>query len=149
MRKHQNIIALTVVLAGFLAVSSAQAQTSNVALTATIPFEFSVKNQTWPAGEYIVSCLNPTSPNKVLRISGKDGGAVLFLQTSTTIGQVKDDARLVFRRYDDQYFLAQAWMPADSTGLMIPKSRREKELEHRSSGLKVRTATVALNTRKR
>lgn len=149
MKKHPNIIALTVVLAGFLAVSSAQAQTSNAALTATIPFEFSVKNQTWPAGEYLVSCVNPTSPNKVLRISRKDGGAALFLQTSTTIGQVKDAARLVFRRYDDEYFLAQAWMPADNMGLMITKSRSEKEIQDRSPGLRVKTATVALNTRKR
>jgi hypothetical protein len=149
MKKIVNITALTVVLTGILAVSSVQAQTSNAPeLTANIPFAFSVKNQVWPAGEYTITCLNPASPNRVLRLSRKDGNEKLVLQTSSTIGKIRDDARLVFHRYADQYFLAQAWMPADNTGLAISKSRAEKEVQRRST-VAVRTETVALSIRKR
>jgi hypothetical protein len=148
MKKHANTIALTVLVAGLILVSPAQAQTSNTALTATIPFEFTVKDKIWPAGEYKILVVNPTSPNRSLLLSRKDGSATVILQTSNEVGHLNDNARLVFRRYEDQYFLAQAWMPADDTGLMIAKSRSEKEVAKRFRDVNVRTSTVALTQSK-
>jgi hypothetical protein len=149
MKKQTNTIALAIVLTAFLAASSAQAQTASTSgLTATIPFAFSVKGKTFPAGEYTISCVNPDSPNRVLRLRRNDGGAELMLQTASIVGEIRDDGRLVFRRYGNLYFLAEAWMPADDTGLKIAKSRSEKELS-RPLSLKAATETVALNSRQR
>jgi hypothetical protein len=145
MKKHISIIAATVV-ASFLLVLAAQAQTSSAPrLTATIPFEFNARDQVWPAGEYTVTCLNPASPNRVLRLSGKDGRSIV-MQTTNTIGDTRDNGRLVFHRYGDKYFLSQAWLPADDNGLAIRKSRSEKEMERQLAGLKVRTTTIAMST---
>jgi hypothetical protein len=35
----------------------------------------------------------------------------------------------VFRKYDDQYFLAQIWDGQSNTGIAFPQSKREKELQ--------------------
>ena len=144
MKKQVTIIAATVV-ATFIFAFAAQAQTSRAAgLRATIPFEFQVGNQVLPAGEYTVTCLNPTSPNRILNLSTKDGSKVV-IQTSDKMGKSDDNARLVFHRYGDKYFLSQAWLPADETGLAIQKSRAEKAMERQLAGVRPRTTSVALN----
>ena len=146
MKKQVTIIAATVV-ATFMLTITAHAQSSAATrLKATIPFEFQVGNQVLPAGEYTVTCLNPTSPNRILNLSTKDGSKVV-IQTSDTKGKAGDNARLVFHRYGDKYFLSQAWLPADESGLAIQKSRSEKEMERQLAGVKPRTTTVAMSRR--
>jgi hypothetical protein len=145
MKNHVSMIAAAVV-AGLLIVLAAQGQTSSTPhLTATIPFEFSAGERVWPAGEYTVSFLNATSSNRVLRLTRKDGRS-LVIQTHDVIGNVRDEGRLVFRRYGEKYFLSQAWLPADNTGLDIAKSRAEKVMKQQLAAEKVRTTTIALNS---
>jgi hypothetical protein len=146
MKKQVTIIAATI-LATFMLTFAAQAQTSGpVHLKATIPFEFQVGNQVLAAGEYTVTCLNPTSPNRILNLSTKDGSKVV-IQTSDTKGKPGDNARLVFHRFGDKYFLSQAWLAADESGLAIQKSRSEKEMERQLAGVKPRNTTVAMSRR--
>jgi hypothetical protein len=147
MKKQASIIAATIVV-GFLTVFTAQAQTSNTRLTTTIPFEFYVKDRVMPAGEYSVTCLNPTSPNRVLQFRGKDGAGIV-IQTGNTVGKRREDARLVFHRIGKKYFLSQAWLPADDNGLTIQKSRIEKELERQVGEVNVSRTAVALTVRRR
>ena len=148
MKKQLSIIAATIVV-GFLMVFTAQAQTSSPArLTTKIPFEFYVKDRVMPAGEYSVTCLNPTSSNRVLQLSGKDG-AGLVIQTGNTLGKLREDARLVFHRIGNKFFLSQAWLPADNNGLTIQKSRVEKELERQLGEVSVSRTTVAMSVRRK
>jgi hypothetical protein len=148
MKKHLSMIAVSI-LAVFLLALTASAQTSGTPrLTATIPFEFHVRDQAWPAGEYTITCLNPASPNRVLRLSGKDGRTIV-IQTTNAVVSAGDEARLIFRRYGDTYFLAQAWLPADETALAVRTSRMEKMMTQQLAAEQVRTTTVALNTRHR
>jgi hypothetical protein len=148
MKRQAYTIAAIVLMAGLFAVSSAKAQASGPArLTANIPFEFSAGNETLPAGEYVVSCTNPTSRGKVLHFRNKDGRHSVMIQTSDVIGPVRDYARLIFRRYGNRYFLAQAWMPADNNGLEARKSRTERTVEHEFALTKAKTETVALKVK--
>jgi hypothetical protein len=49
-----------------------------------------------------------------------------MILTSGVIGKAADDAKLVFHRYGDRYFFAQARMAGDATTLAAVKSRAER-----------------------
>ncbi len=107
---------------------SAEAQT-NVAPTirANVPFTFSVGDKTLPAGDYTVSILNPTSDRKTLQIRSENGRLSAIVQTvGANNASAAKNARLVFHRYGDQYFFAQAQLAGDSTTLAATKTRAER-----------------------
>jgi hypothetical protein len=112
-------------LAVLLAVAAAAGQSNPAVLKANIPFPFVVADHTLPAGRYAVSTLG----EQTIRIANsKRQGA--FVLTSAVPGQASESSRkLVFYRYQDRYFLAQVWGPANGTGSQIHKSHAEKELE--------------------
>ena len=118
MKKQAYTIATMIMLMIVAGLSTARAQTS----------DFSVGNQTMPAGEYTVRCTNPASDLKLLRLRSSDGRASAMVRTNSVIGKTLADAKLVFNRYGDHYFFAQAWMPADNIGMQAPKSRSEKQI---------------------
>ena len=127
MKKQLYMVITIIALLTVAGLSNANAQ-STVELKANIPFAFSVGNKTMPAGEYSVRCTNPNSDMKVLQIRSSDGPESALVMTSSVIGKRQDDAKLVFYRYGDQYFFAQAWLPSDSIGMQAPKSRSEKQM---------------------
>jgi hypothetical protein len=147
MKKQAYVTAAIFVLV-LLAFSPAKAQGNNDHLTANIPFDFNVRGKSLPAGEYIVSVLNPTSAGTVLQISRKRGRGLVVVQTIGVTGTKREDATLIFRRYGNQYFLAQAWMPADSNGLSISKSKAEREIERNLSLSNVRPSTIAISLKR-
>jgi hypothetical protein len=148
MKKQAYMIITVIMLVTIAGLSTAKAQTSgNPQLIANIPFEFSVGNKTMPAGEYTVSCANATSPRKVLQLRSRDGRAGVFVQTNSTIGKIQDSAKLVFNRYGDQYFFAQAWLPADNIGMQASQSRSEKFARELASEKRT-TETVVATTRR-
>lgn len=147
MKKQAYMIVAALVLATAAGLSSAKAQVSgNTGMVANIPFEFSVGDKTLPAGEYTVRCINSNSATKVLQIRSTTGSASAFVMTDSVIGKIKDNSQLVFHRYGNEYFFAQAWMPADSVGMQAPKSRRVKD--HELARQTRTTETVALSRRR-
>src|SRR5262249_36487587 len=80
-----------------------------------------------PAGDYIVS---PTSTNrKVLRFQHKDSDRqVMGITIAAHAGTAAVQPKLVFRRYDDQYFLSQVWMTSGPTGNELPAAKSERIL---------------------
>lgn len=131
------------------AVSPSQAQTGS-GQTADIPFEFSVGDRTFPAGHYSVSRLNPQSDKAVLAIKSRDGRMSKIVLTTPIEGaRAPETAKLVFSRYDDQYFLTEVWAPADSTGRGLQKSRSERTLARHAGDKTVERVTIALKTRGR
>ncbi len=147
MKKQAYMIIAAIMLVTVAGLSNAQAQTSaNPAMVANIPFDFSVGNKTLPAGEYTVRVVNPSSSMKVLQISCKTGADSALVRTDSVNGQIKDRAQLIFHRYGNEYFFAQAWMPADSIGMKAPKSRRAKT--HDVAGAAQSTETVLARVRR-
>ena len=147
-KKLYMLVTIMALLAG-AGLSSANAQTqSSGQLKATIPFAFSVGNQTMPAGEYTVRCTNPSSDVKVLQLRSSDGHESVLVRTSSVIGKLQGGARLVFYRYDDQYFFAQAWLPSDSIGMQAPKSRNENRMARELAPNKHAKEEVALSIKR-
>ena len=115
-----------IIVCGFFALD-AQAQTSGPQkIRANIPFAFNVGDKTLPAGDYTVAVVNPASDRKVLQIRSADGHASAIIQTTITAANHADETRLVFRRYGQQYFFAQAQMAGEATSLAAARSRAER-----------------------
>ena len=124
MKRH--IFLAMIILAGAFTIS-AQAQTAVAQIAvANIPFAFNVGNKTLPAGKYTISVLNPTSDRKVLQIRSTNGRASAMIQTNSVVGNTADDAKLVFERYGDQYFFAQAQMAGEPTSFAALKTSAQR-----------------------
>jgi hypothetical protein len=105
-------------------------------LTANIPFDFMVNGKQLPAGKYDVK-------------SGSIGGTIVLFnaeqsksviaQAATTSHRGSDEARLVFRRYGSQYFLAKVVSPTQSIELGRTKAEREAA---KSAGSKLALSDV-------
>ena len=142
----KRYLTLTIAILMFMAVVTitADAQVfSSKQMSASIPFAFTVGNKTLPAGEYTVRVVNPSSDRRVLQIRSKDGRVSAVIQTIGATSNSADDAKLVFHRYGDTYFFAQAQMAGDPTMLAAVKTsaQRSKERELASN---VRKATVEI-----
>jgi hypothetical protein len=116
-----TILRLTVMTALALAfAASAQAQTALNYKTFAVPFSFKVGNKVLPAGEYKI-----TADNQSIRVQKTDGKETAVTLTQRTRGTNNDnDSKLTFRRYGDQYYLSQVWLP-DSLGRELKRPRRE------------------------
>jgi hypothetical protein len=132
--------------AGFLCLAvslpSALAQPSQM-LTVDLPFAFQVNNKQFPAGKYQV---NAGAGHAEVLLRGVDCKQAIFsLSTPIESGKARVVPSLVFRRYDDRYFLAQIWMPGTSSGRGLPASAAEREVAQRwaKSGPKPANEVVA------
>jgi hypothetical protein len=146
MKKQTYMIAIVIMLLILAGLSSTNAQTSGTELTANIPFAFRVGDKSFPAGKYTVHCTNASSDRKILQLRSKDGRFNVLLQTISTIGQARDDARLVFNRYGDWYYFSQAWLAGDSIGMQATKSRGEKASAKQLASIKRATEIVSLTS---
>lgn len=119
-----GIIGLSVVLA---LLTPVHAQ-SNLNVTATVPFDFVVENERLPAGEYSVRALTTSQGELVIR--NRDERTNLVRLTHSTQRPVPTErAMLVFRRYQDHYFLYQVWTTGEVSGYELAKSRTERSVE--------------------
>jgi len=120
------MLTLVVGLALVAGVKSANGQITSHAVTAEIPFEFVVGNKTLAAGRYMVS--SATSDGQAVRIRNSDGKSGAFRLTSQVPEKSqKRNARLVFHRYGQQYFLAEVWS-GDSWGNQLATCSHERNL---------------------
>ena|ERR1051325_7024003 len=125
MKRHLNISLAIIMLVGVLA--AAQAQTSSAQkMVANIPFTFNVGQTELPAGKYTITVVNPSSDRKVLQIRNADGHSSAMIQTTSELRNAADNAKLVFHRYGDRYFFAQAQMAGDMTSLAAVKTKAER-----------------------
>ena len=147
MKRHAYMMIALMVLVGSMAVA-AQAQTgSRTQLVANIPFQFNVGDKAMPAGEYTVSQVNPSSDHAVLQLRSKDGKNTMMIQMTNMIGKRNETARLVFNRYGNDSYFAEAWIPSDANGLRANRSKSERAARQELAGVKPATETVALKAR--
>lgn len=133
-----------------LAVVSVHAQSGNK-LTVNIPFDFSIGNQTLPAGEYSVKQFSQRS----MLIESADGRTRAIAQTPRIVQDGANEGtpqeKLVFHQYGNQYFLAQIWMFRGSDGRELNQSDAErqaaKEQKLASGGAKLKKVEVAARAR--
>ena len=148
MKKHAYIYIATLIIVGVLGVNAhAQSSRNSQRLRATIPFDFTAGNTLMPAGTYRVHVVNPSSDRSVLQIASADGKSLVMVKTIDVQGQSSENAKLTFRRYGDQYFLARVWMAAETSGFDMPSSKAEKSLRRQLGNVARTVEIVAVNTR--
>ena len=94
-----------------------------------IPFDFSVGEKTMSAGRYIIE-RNKRDSDTVWTITSKDTGSSrkAFLTIPTHSLDPQERTKLVFHRYENQYFLAGFSIAGSNTGRELQMSDREKNL---------------------
>ncbi|HXT25260.1 MAG TPA: hypothetical protein VN749_10580 [Candidatus Eisenbacteria bacterium] len=102
MRRILSVTAATIAIC--LIATAAYAQASSLRLRFHVPFAFSVKNKTFPAGDYEV-----TQPvHSVLNVRNLGNQTAGFETVTPALSRKEGDrrARVLFHRYDNEYFLA-------------------------------------------
>lgn len=125
MKRFFNITFAIIILATAFA-AGAQAQTTQRVI-ANIPFAFTANNKNLPAGKYTIDVLNSSSDRKAVQIRSMNGRFSAMVLTNTVTGKVADNSKLVFERYDDQYFFAQVQVAGDSASLAALRSNKDQK----------------------
>jgi hypothetical protein len=126
----KNLRSVLLALAVLLLATAAQAQTTNV--KAKIPFDFTVGNQTYSAGEYTVRSMSQSS--SAIRIDNADESekGITLANVCRSAGTA-DATTLVFQRLGDNYFLYQVWTDGSNTGREFPMTKTQTRLAKNDS----------------
>jgi len=124
MKTHWIRISMLAALAAGLV----QAQSAK--LTADVPFQFVVNNQTLPAGPYHVDVFTNIS---VVKIQPEDGRPIALMANNTSSWDPQKVSKLVFHRYGNRYFLAEIWTRGSDSGRQIAPTNLERELKAQKS----------------
>jgi hypothetical protein len=126
MKKQALGISALLTLLVTLTAASVQAQSERSRIS--IPFTFVVGQKILPAGEYT---FEPNSKDAfhVWLLEGERGkDAVFFPTVAVRARQTQEDTKLVFYKYDDQYFLSEIWTAGDQSGYKLRVGALEQHL---------------------
>jgi len=137
MKKQVLGIVTMLTLVLMLTAASVHAQSTRTRIN--IPFSFTVGQETLPAGEYTVEPLRRDS-NTTWLLQSKTGNHGVIVITSAGRESRTEDTRLVFHKYDNEYFLSQIWTPTVSVSRELPVRRTEREIA--SNGIERETVSV-------
>lgn len=127
MKPIERIIAFATLILLVTVSSSVFAQTDRQTVV-NIPFHFTVSDKAMPAGEYLIR-RNRKDTDTVWVIQHKQTGkAVMMLTQAVRANDTQEEAKFVFRKYDDLYILSQFWAAGTNTGRQIQVTDREREL---------------------
>ena len=118
------------VFTALLLATAAHAQSTNV--TASVPFDFVVANQAYPAGDYAVKSISDTGVPILIRNSDEAEKGIVLSGSCSSV-KPSTTTKLVFHRMGGQYFLYQVWQEGNTTGREFPLSKREIQLARNSS----------------
>src|SRR5262249_47935945 len=104
-------------------------------MTVNVPFNFKAGEVMLPAGHYTITpfiTAGTATDGLILRHSDGHANAILFTMP-VEAHRREETSRLVFNRYQGQYFLSKVWIAGRTLGRELPKSRAERELVKNSS----------------
>jgi len=124
MKKNIVSVLKTLTAWAALAICVAYAQSSTV--IAKVPFDFVVANRNMEPGDYrfTIDLVQAT----ILVRGVADDSAAFVLSCTAPAGTTYHDAKLVFHRYGERYFLSQVWPAGVADGRQLPQSAKEREL---------------------
>lgn len=134
MKRAMLILGIAALALLLTAVDSQVSAQSDAQLQVKIPFNFTICREQLPAGKYTLK--HASSSNTHLLAIRSEDNRVVELACTNDMQSPKsvEEGKLIFNRYGDQYFLAEAWWPGDDIGHQIVKSEREKTLIKELSG---------------
>jgi hypothetical protein len=121
----RNLLTILSLLVMSLMLSTTGAYAQSYA-KANVPFAFNVGAAQLPAGTYEIKVLSQ-SPTAIMIQNPETGAAALSIARRE--GPRKTENKLVFHRVGTQYFLTEAWNSSGAGGIIVPTSKREKELK--------------------
>jgi len=136
----------TLVLFAALVASSVHAGSSG-RVVFHVPFDFVAAGKTLPAGEYFIvrSTLDSQDILSLRRVDNNEG---IYILTSTVRSNwAPKDSKLVFNRYEDQYFLAEFWNSGEESGRKVIKSDKERTLARDTEKAGAKPERVAIANR--
>lgn len=144
MNKQVITILATTILFATLTVASAQGQDAGN-FSVTIPFDFAVAGKVLPADDYQVHRAI-AGTRSVTEFKNSKGTIRIYLPSTHPVqnSAIQSDAKLVFNRYGNQFFLSQVWMAGRSTGEELMTSSRERAVQRELAGLAAKRQTVAI-----
>lgn len=115
----------TAVFAMVLAAASAATAQAYPGVLVNVPFGFVAGSHHMQPGRYVVT----RAANGFLCIYDTQvSDNHLFLAVNSIQSNTPKDAKLVFHRYGDIYFLAEVWNGNSEIGRQVPQSKAEKEI---------------------
>jgi hypothetical protein len=140
MKTRVFAVAAALVLAVLSLGSVAHAQN---ALVVNVPFDFAAGAATLPAGQYYVEQLSRGSVVMIKGISGQAAAAVAMTRPAEPKREQAKSV-LVFKRYGEDYFLAEIWNAQEQNCLALTSARsRGKEQQLAKSGTPEQITLVA------
>jgi len=136
MKRNVYGALMTIALALIVSVPMTQAQAR---AKANVPFRFNLEQQSMPAGAYEIT----TAGERLLAVRNLDTMKSCLVLESIHMQDSRAQAKLVFHKYGDQYFLAEIWDGSD-IGIQIPESKREKEMKWARNTLKPELVVIAM-----
>jgi hypothetical protein len=123
--------------------SAVYAQEINVRIR--VPFDFVVGDKMYPAGEYAVQTAKANT--YYLSIKNEDKTTRELIDSYPCISSKPltpgNQAKLVFHRVENTYFLHRVWVGGSTVGREFPKSHREAQMA--MNGSTTETTIVAAN----
>jgi hypothetical protein len=136
-------ISRTMLLAAAALVFGPAAYAQEINVRARVPFDFMLGDKLYPAGEYAVQ--TAAANTYFLSIKNEDGAArgmtPSYPYTSSKSAIPASQAKLVFHRQGNTFFLYQIWMGGSALGREFPMSRTETQLA--LNGAKPEAVSVA------
>ena len=139
---------MMVVTISFLAIAGGAPVRAQVVDTvvADVPFDFTVRDSTLPAGKYTIKRTYSADPG-IMQIRSANGDEVLlFVVGSAQAAKEPDQTRLIFDRVGDRYFLSEIFEEGNTTGVELPKSRAEREMEKEGAITQLHSVAVPAQT---
>ncbi len=120
------LFAITALLTLANIATAARALSSNKAVLATVPFNFTVGHDQLPPGTYTIS----RDPWGLVTMKSVDRRFIVSVTTTFEADVPKGD-KLVFRRYGDRYFLGK--VSSDAFSAQFPVSKLEKTMSYQEA----------------
>ena len=120
-----QMLRMAVFTMALLAALAAMAQGPSGDVLVNVPFAFVIDSHHMQPGRYVVT----KAANGVLRIHDTEvANNQMFLAVHSIESKTPNEAKLVFHRYGDTYFLAEVWNGNSDIGRQLVKSKAEKEI---------------------
>jgi hypothetical protein len=117
-----------IIALAFVSALAASAQNTRN-LVVNVPFDFTVKGKTLPAGEYVISRASTSNETGLMMRRQDNNASAIVLTTPVQARENQEESRLVFSRYGERYFLSQVWTSGDNIGRELRKTNQERSLE--------------------
>ncbi len=132
---RRNLLALSIVTVLTLVAGSAYAFSPTMHIT--VPFDFYVGSEQFPAGDYSFEMKSGTAPTgSFIAIKTKEGVGVCLLLTQPGVDSSFD--KLLFNKYGNKHFLSSISMLGYKAGVRMQKLEREL----RAQTLKSQSITI-------